>query len=233
MDQLYNKLLRKSTEVKHFEFDEQTYTIRKNLMLFSSLAIALTFISPFPKTGDYEVNLGIIKGVIDNPILVYIFLDFVCGYYLIWFYFHCRRLVVPNYLTIRNSFEAVIALMHAREKFKELTKVIGPAVLGEPKFTYSAFGEVKGVLGIALNDHPEMMKNIREKSEFIITENNNAFYIHYVHKLDDRDLIYLNSHLDQFFRLRKEEIIVTVLPIAYSTLSIILIAFHIVKLLKI
>lgn len=214
-----------------FNFDAQSYSIRKNLMVASSLSIALTFVSPLEGTGKYAVNLGFLKGDIDNPVLIYIFLAITCGYYLVWFYIHCKSITVKNYSTIRRSFVSSLAVQHARDKFKKFTLEYEPKYTSIPNFTPGGGSGDSWFVFARIGDiklrYPDFIKNLCDNSEFSVTTEKEGFQIKYSHTPSDRDLIFLSCHIDKFWRVKKEVLVVTVLPIAYATFSIILIVAHI------
>ena len=230
--ELGSRALQKSRVLQKFEFDDQAYTIRRNLMVFSSLAIASTFVYPVTETGKYEVNLGVIKGVINEPILLYLFLAVTCIYYLIWFYIHCQRLVVRNYNDIKNRFVESLAQVNAQEKFKVFVKEFEPKFQGVPDFQskggiFEAWKVCGNLTAHALRNYPDMVGNLKERSEFLVQQTADGIAVEYTHNTNNNDLVYLNSHLDQYWRTRKEEWFISVLPIAYSCVSILLIARHI------
>jgi hypothetical protein len=230
--ELASRALQRSSQLQKFEFDDQTYIIRRNLMIFSSLAIASTFVFPLEATGKYEVNMGIIKGVINEPILLYLFLAVTCMYYLIWFYIHCQKLVVRNYEDIKHRFVESLAQINAQEKFRVFCEELGSKFQGTPSFL-SKGGDfeswkVTGTLSShALRNHPEIARDLQSMTEFIVSVTGDGISLDYCHITTSNDLVYLQSHFDQYWRTRKEEWFITVLPITYSFVSIVLISFHI------
>lgn len=229
--------LQKSSALQRFEFDDQTYSIRRNLMVFSSLAIASTFVSPVVETGKYEVNMGIIKGVINDPILLYLFLAVTCTYYLIWFHIHCQRLVVRNYNDIKKRFIEALAKLNAQEKFRLFAKDYEPKFQGAPSFVskggnFEAWKVSGNLNNHAIRNHKEMADNLQENSEFFVNKTADGITVEYTHNSSESDLIYLSDHIDQYWRTRKEEWFIAILPIGYSLFSIILIGIHIYGLYK-
>ena len=89
---LFDQAHEKSKNLIDFKFDDKVYTIRRNLMIVSSIVIALTFMSPLAQ-GSYEINIGVIKGVMEKPEYVSYFLAITCIYYLLWFYIHCKKIL--------------------------------------------------------------------------------------------------------------------------------------------
>ncbi|MFT6908356.1 MAG: hypothetical protein ACJAS1_005053 [Oleiphilaceae bacterium] len=230
--ELGSRALQKSSQLQRFDFDDQTYTIRRNLMIFSSISIAATFVSPLDTTGKYEVNMGIIKGVINEPILLYLFLAVTCLYHLVWFYIHCQKLVVRNYMEIKYRFVECLAQINAQEKFGAFNKELGSTFQGTPDFLSKGGNferwKVSGTLSNhALRNHPEIVENLQLKTEFIVSKTADGISLDYYHNTTSNDLLYLHSHFDQYWRTRKEEWFITVLPITYSFVSIILISIHI------
>jgi len=228
------RALQMSTQIQRFNFDEQTYTIRRNLMIISSLAVASTFVSPLT-TGKYEINMGIIKGNIDNPILLYLFLAVSCIYYLIWFYIHCKRLVVRNYEDIKRSFHVSLAQLNAKAIFQEFTKDFEPRFQGTPDFIFKGGSPTKWKVGGNLNshairNHANMVDELKTNSPFVIENTSDGISLDYEHTSTTDDLVYLSIHLDQYWRTRKEEAFITLLPIGYAVTAISLIGLHIYAL---
>jgi len=230
------KALQVSTKLQRFNFDEQTYTIRRNLMIVSSLAIASTFVTPLD-TGKYEINMGIIKGNIDNPILLYLFLGISCLYYLSWFVIHCKRLVVRNYSSIKQSYLIALSMLNAKEEFKKFTKNCEPKFSGTPDFIGTRGSHKQWTVRANLNSHvvtnyTSMIDNLEKNSPFTMTDVSDGKSLEYAHEYSANDLVFLNIHIDQFWRTRKEEAFITLLPIGYSIIAIFLIGLHIYTLSK-
>lgn len=225
---LGRQALQDSRKLQRFDFDKHTYTIRRNLMIISSLAIASTFISPIVSTGKYEINIGIVKGTIDNPILLYIFLAISCIYYLIWFYIHCKRLVINNYKSILHSFDQALVLSNAKRNYTKIMKT-----QGLPEFSLN--GNLKVTANLNENfiqRYQGQIVDLENSALFEIETVDNGKKLSYTHIYSDIDLEYVNAHVDQYWRTRKEEAFITLLPIGYSIIAISLIGLHIYVLLQ-
>jgi len=85
------------------DFDERLFTIRRSIMVSSTVAIAASFIKPKSENG-YEVNLGVIRGLVDQPQLMYLFIAFAVVYYFIWFQSHIKSLKSASYFSLKTNF---------------------------------------------------------------------------------------------------------------------------------
>ena len=230
------RALTESIEKLRFNFDDRTYTIRRNLMISSSLAIASTFLSPLESEGKYEVNLGVIKGVVESPVHLYLFLAVVCIYYLFWFHLHCKKLVVGHFNSQLSSFISSLARINAEDKFKEFIKNNNILYEGGTSFESKIIGvnryTVRGVLkkSYGINHFKSMVDKLKEDSEFVISDVADGINIEYTHECSINDLAYLNCHVDLCWRRRKVDMFVATLPILYSILALFLILWHISSL---
>lgn len=237
---LAEKALQQSKVLQKFEFDGQAYTIRRNLMVSSSLAIAAAFVSP-PPSGVYEVNLAIVKGVINNPILLYLFLGVVCLYYMLWFYIHCKKLVILNYDAIVSSFSLALAHLNADQKYREIASRQKqpqgrrrhdiPRLNFQPQRGGMNSAIVQGSLkDRSLRHFPDLEASLRGHVNFSVGRIEDSITISYHQAITTEDQLFLNVHLDHYWRSRKEEWFITVLPLIFSCIGLFAIGWRIYAL---
>lgn len=229
---LLHEALEKSVRTFNFPFDEKVYTIRRNLMVSSSVVTASTFISP-PTNGTYEVNLGVIKGNIETPELVWIFLAVICFYYLIWFYIHCRSNAVKKYQDIKHQFMSHLAALRVGEIYRKVYEA-DPASLPKPhKYEKAGGGGEQGrwrvdgrwVLEAETRYSSGIDQLKQEGFGFQVYGGELRYWCEY--EPTDQDLQYLSIYLDLYWRGRFSHMFTTVLPIIYGAGSLVLLARHI------
>lgn len=229
---LLHEALEKSARTFKFSFDEKAYTIRRNLMVSSSIVVGATFVSP-PANGIYEINLGIIKGNLEKPELVWIFLAVICIYYLIWFYIHCRSSAVKSYCDIKHQFMSYLAALRVREIYRTIYEA-DPASLPKPRnYDPAGGGGDEGVWRVDARwtlDVPKKYAAGIEKlklNKFGFQEYGGELRYWYNYEASDEDLKYLSSYLDLYWRGRFSHLFTTILPIVYATFALLLLARHI------
>ncbi len=225
MNVLYMALER-SKRALHFSFDDQLYAIRRNLMIASSVVIGSTFLSP-PKDGVYEVNIGVIKGVVEKPEYISYFLALVCTYYLLWFYVQCRKVAVDNYQNIKTTFMGHVAALRADAAYQSL----GIGGVGSPAFrvNHTTNGVMKAGISFpesSVKDYAFSVEKFKG-TEFNIGRKNGSIFIDYPYAAVLEDFKYLNIHLDHYWRGRVSYLFTTALPIAYASFAIALLGVHI------
>ncbi|NRF26386.1 hypothetical protein HRJ45_15700 [Vibrio coralliilyticus] len=242
MTQLQLTATRKSSQLHQFAFDDQTYKIRRNLMVSSAIGAASVFLSPIASSGLYEVNIGVMKGSLPSVIPIYIFLSTVCLYYLVWFYIHCKKLAVDNFQDIQVQFSKALTSEHAEILFLNfIKKYPKSALLGLIKPIGVAFKPVStnitktSVVGEISNQnlkkYPEsLIEDLKEDGTFAVSESTRGLELRFSYELTLDDRIHLDSHLDKYWRTRAEELFVTCLPIICGLVAISLLAIKIYRL---
>lgn len=89
---------RSKSQVKH-DFDEGFISRRKSLIVASSVGILSSFVKV-----NGEVNIGVVKGSVESPSLVYISIVCVCFYFSYWFYHECHKWSFTWYGEFRKRF---------------------------------------------------------------------------------------------------------------------------------
>lgn len=96
---LYNLAFNKSKSQIKYEVDEGIERRRKSLILASSVGILSSFVKV---TGD--INIGVVKGKVDSPSLIYVAIIMVCFYFAYWFYHECHKWNFQWYGELRKHF---------------------------------------------------------------------------------------------------------------------------------
>ncbi len=227
----YKALFELRLKKNKYEFDSQIYSIKNKLLVFSSIIIAATFVSP-NINGVYEINMGIIKGNLKTPELLFIFLGVVCLYYLMWLILHARKLVVNNYTNLNHAFMWQLASLYAKENFKELAESVG-GFYGEPVFkgrgggggTWTANAEITNH---ALRNYLDLKKSLLEGNEFRTTENTIGIEMSYEFTPEKEDYLFFKMHRDFCWTSRLDEWFVTLFPIIYAVVAEFILIYHII-----
>lgn len=95
----YNSAFCRSKSLVKHDFDEGLISRRKSLIFASSVGI----LSSLVKVSG-EVNVGVVKGTIESPILIYISIICVCFYFACWFYLECHKWSFIWYGEFRKRF---------------------------------------------------------------------------------------------------------------------------------
>ena len=225
-----DQALEKSRRTLDFEFDDKLYAIRRNLMVASSVVIGSTFLSP-PKNGLYEVNVGVLKGVVEKPEYISYFLALVCIYYLVWFIVHCRKVTVNNYQNIKHQFMSHVAALRVGELYSSLYNHIEKNLPVPPQFRASGGGGGKWTVGVEFVERVEIehalgIQQLKDAG-FNIQKSNGKLKITYQYEAVFEDFRFLNIHLDHYWRGKLSYLFTTVLPMVYSSIAIVLLALHI------
>jgi len=220
-----------------YNFDDKLYSIRRSLMIASTIVIAASFISP-GKNGVFEVNIGLIKGVLQHPELLYYFLIISCLYYLIWFYIHCRYVALLNYRDVKHRFFYHLAAFRAKETYENVydksTKNLPATPNFEPKGGGGSTSEWSSQIKFAKKVKYEYSSGLEalKKAGFEINEYKNEIIVHHVYTPTLEDFQYLKIHMDLFWRAKWSQLFTTVLPIIYSVASILFLSYRLYCMAK-
>ncbi len=233
----YHLVQERMKEDFKFKFDDKSYAIRRNLMIASTIVIASTFVSP-PPGGEFEVNIGIVKGVLKNPEYLYYFLGISCIYYLLWFYIHCRYLAFINYRDIKHRFFYFLSSYRAKEAYETVYNNNNKCLPKPPSFEPMGGGGSSDQWSSQVNfaekvkdEYPEGL-NYLKLSGFSVGEHKDLINIHYKYTPTHEDYNYLKFTLDLFWRLKWSQVFTTVLPIVYAAGALLLLSFHIYEMCK-
>jgi hypothetical protein len=202
-------------------------------MIFSSILIASTFVSA-PANGRYEINMGVIKGEIEQPILLYAFLGIICLYYLIWLVIHCRKLAGDQFNTLVSKFMVLLAARHGKELFMTVSESVSTNFQGSPEFKSQGWSAgqwtVKAELSKhALRNHSDLTNALLEHEQLKTHETDKGYSISYTHVETNDDLVFFKIHKDHCWRSRFDQWFVSMLPIIYALLAEFRLVAHILK----
>ncbi len=234
---VYHLVQEQTSEWLNYKFDDKLYAIRRNLMIASSIVIASTFINP-PQSGVFEVNIGLVKGVLQNPLYLYYFLAISCLYYLVWFYIHCRYVAAQNYRDIKHRFFYYLAAHRAKEAYVRVYSSSDKNLPQPPEFQPTGGGGSTSEWGSKINfvkkvklEYASGLETLKENG-FTISEYKRELIVNYSYSPVFEDFQYLKIHLDMFWRAKWSQIFTTVIPIAYAVLALILLSFNIYGMAK-
>jgi len=234
---VYHLVHESTKESLKYNFDDKLYAIRRNLMLASTIVIAASFISP-PDSGVFEVNIGLVKGVLKNPEYLYYFLVISCLYYLVWFYIHCRYVAVHNYSDIKHKFFYHLAAFRAKEAYENIYDKEKRNLPQPPNFDPRGGGGPTSEWSSQVKFSDKGKHEYREGLEalervgFTISDYKGEVIVRYSYTPTFEDFQYLNIHLDLFWRSKWSQLFTTVLPIAYSVAALLLLSFNIYDMAK-
>jgi len=225
---LLDQALNLSQESIEYEFDDKLYTIRRNLMVISTVTIASTFLSP-PLSGKYSVNIGVIKGYLDNPEYISYFLALVCVYYLIWFHVHCRSVVVDNFKNIRRQFLSRVAVLRVSEIYNSFFCQFQFSMPGPPEFEFYNYHSHAG-FKVGMNIHSQLEPDLKRQLEisgFLIEKRVAQLVLTFQYKDTSEDIVFLNVHKDHYCRRKASYLFITMLPVVYSFIACLFLMEHI------
>ncbi|EKO3495990.1 hypothetical protein LO872_002670 [Vibrio fluvialis] len=214
-----------------FRFDERAERIRRDLMVFSTLAIAASFVKPVT-SGSYEVNLIVMKGTIENPILLHIFIGIICLYFAVWFIIYCARLTLEIYENTDTQFTMKLASITADELLKKHLPVSVQSSFicnGFNNGEYYSRWEIPKSSTIITD---EFITEVSSSEGFKVNERSSMVEICYTFTPSFEDLKYLRIHIDKCNRAKREAMFFTVLPLVYAFISLLFLSIHVYGLWK-
>ena len=224
---LVNALI-KSVPRLEFYFDDESRVIRRNLMVASTVAIVSTFVTPSMSGGAYEVNMIFLKGLVENPMLVYLLLLVVCLYYWVWFCLHCQGLTIYRYPTIIQEFFASVAVEKASADYEKL--VAGFPDTEAPRRVGFRFHENQCGLYVCIGQSESLRSSSIEakvaerltSGGYTLDSSAGLGNISYTYKPKCADLVFLERYLFVYWLARKRYLFVTVLPSVYVVIAIVM-----------
>jgi len=242
-----NKLLKHALsrcfdEVK-VTFPEHIYVIRRNLMIACTLAIFFILIEP--SSDGFEVNIGVLKGNIKNPSVLYIIMIFVCTYYLCWFHFACKAAMIfagsddnhyKNEEELKYYFFRRLSELKAGEDIKKsLDKIkLGniniecESLHASDDDDYIAYCKMKNTAIRSMYQDLSMVHDTL-KNDGIKYEDNDVFTtVEYKFKPSLDELYFYERHKDNVWRWNLYRLFETVLPRWFAALAILILCWLIV-----
>ena len=238
MDPLARDALGSSKHKYECRFESAITPIKRNLLFVSVLSVAALFVTP--KDGIYSVNLGVVTGVIDNPILIFLGLLLVCFYHLYHLWINCSQTIVTadNFGGAEKVYMNELASLHAYKDWRELVKQHSEEDLALGTFVESPLkpregggwkvrstiegSRLNGAIRGALKAHKHFQFGIRHE----IAE------IDYLYEPKSEDYVFLSVHKNQFWLTKKKEFIVYSFPMLLGFLAIVLLGIRTYSSLK-
>jgi hypothetical protein len=222
------------------EFDQSITPLKRNLMFVSILSFAALNVSP--KNGDYNVNLGVISGVIDKPELVFGGLLAVCLYHVYFFWIKCRYTIISsiNYPKIDEFFMYELSSIYANYEYFQLTELhlsrqVNMAVqdfkISPENSREKGCFKVRTEIQLEhVKSYPEFYEALKQKTYFKVTENRGFAQIDFMYKPNGVDYQFLNIHRDHFWLTKKSEFIEYVFPLVLGYFAVLLLIYKIIIL---
>lgn len=206
--------------------------VHKRNLFFASLISAFSVLVT-PDTEGYKVNLGVISGNVEYPIMIYIGLLLVTSYQVYYFWITCRHSVISslNISKIENVYMYELASLKAFDYWNALCKKIVPkgwnSALGS--FTQSPKEprenndwKVRATTQVShLAEQPELLKALESDSNINLSIERGFYQIDFIYKSNSGDYVYLQQHRDHFWITKKKEIVEYVLPLLIGYAAII------------
>ena len=204
-------------------FDATINTHKRNLLFAAVLSVFAILVTP--KNGQYEINLGVISGAIEYPIVIYIGLMLITLYQVYYFWLICRQTIINsvNMNKIEEVFMYELASSKAFDYWNSLCRKV------TPKGWNSAIGnfmespnkprennnwKVRATTQVShLEEQPELLKNIQKDENFSLKEERGFYQLDFIYQSQPEDYIYLQQHRDHFWLTKKKEFVEYVLPL--------------------
>jgi hypothetical protein len=207
-----------------FSFDDKTYSIRRSLMVFSTIVLASTLISP-PESGFYEVNILVLKGKVEQPWLLFTFLGLILVYYLVWHIIHCRKQAADTYLELLNTYLQFCASEKAAKAYNDLISNNKLDDLHRQQFQYDGNDDyryrcTKRIKYVEGRDD-KLLEALSTNNDFSIHHDPGFARIVYHFSLTEDDRILLKQHEDDVLRTWFDRWFISHLPIYYGCVALI------------
>ncbi|MDX2367730.1 MAG: hypothetical protein QNK36_04900 [Colwellia sp.] len=223
------------------KFDQSITPLKRNLMFVSILSFAALNVSP--KNGDYNVNLGVISGVIDKPELVFGGLLTVCLYHVYFFWLKCRYTIINsiNYPKIEEFFMYELSSIHAFHEYFQLTELhlnrqvnmaVGAFIKSPKNAREKGCFKVRAEIQLEhIKSYPEFYEALKQEEYFEVAESRGFAQIDFMYKPTGDDHKFLNIYRDHFWLAKKSEFIEHVLPLVLGYSAVIFLVYKIITLL--
>ncbi|WP_028863994.1 hypothetical protein [Psychromonas aquimarina] len=221
-------------------FDQSLTPLKRNLMFVSVLSFAALNVSP--KNGEYNVNLGVISGVIDRPELIFCGLLAVCLYHVCFFWIKCRHTIINsiNYHKVEEFFMYELSASHAFHEYNKLVRLhlntnvnmaVGSFNRSPKNPRENDNWKVRSQIQFEhIKSYPELLSALNENKHFEINENRGFAEIDFTYKATNDDYKFLNIHRDHFWLTKKSEFIEHVLPLILGYSAVIFLTYKITTL---
>jgi hypothetical protein len=216
-------------------FDQSLSPLKRNLMFVSILSFAALNVSP--KNGEYNVNLGVISGVIDKPEIVFGGLLAVCLYHVYFFWVKCRHTIINsiNYPKIEEFFIYELASYHAFYEYHNLVRLhlnnninmaVGSFNRSPKNSRENGNWKVRSEIQFEhLKSYPDFYAALTEHDNFEVCDIRGFAQIDFMYKATDSDYKFLDIHRDHFWLTKRSEFIEHVLPLILGYTAVIFLTY--------
>tara|TARA_Y100000310_G_scaffold30843_1_gene29259 strand:- start:6237 stop:6983 length:747 start_codon:yes stop_codon:yes gene_type:complete len=214
------------------DFDDRLYIIRRNLMLSSTVAIAISFVEPL-KDGTYEVNMGLLKGSLQQPELLYGFVLLGVIYHWCWFHSHIKSIQSNSFFNLKDNFFRMLGANYAGQICLNVSEEAHKRDPNIPKITFfssksniSSNGR-KFVFSQTLTENLYVVRKleaelVQKGIEVNLYENKAVLEYTFVPKIDD--FIFLNSIKWHNYVDATQKLVVMRVPQIYALISMLFIS---------
>ncbi|MCR9474942.1 hypothetical protein NB532_00715, partial [Vibrio antiquarius] len=173
-------------------------------------------------SGVYDVNIGILKGSIDNPIYLYAFAITALLYYVALLVSHCRNLTVSRYSQIKADYMSALSESKARVTYMKAYLATNGTLPTPDKLTFSH--KHQHTISVILPSLRNITKHRMEMLGFEVLINHDICELvyHSRRNLSQFELEVLRGSLDLYWRAGISKFVTVVVPILYATLVFIL-----------
>ncbi len=226
---LYKIAFNKIGDYQRFEFDDFSSKLRRGLMLSCSLLIVLCVIEPDKASNSYEINIGVLKGSISQPWVVYTMTIIAATYYLSYFFIHLKKLVIKN---CEKNFSESLFFFHLAEavantKIRDFWKDANGTYQNRPTINFEmAGGGAESIYPVKSTQNnleltDEKCSEIDSADNFSVFRNAQAhcsITFHYEPNKDD--FLAYHQYKDRFLRYRVSDFFTAKLPVYYGVFSV-------------
>lgn len=229
----WNKAVKSACQFSNFEYDNQTLTIRRNLILSCTISILAVLMKKIE-----SVNFGVIKGEPLSPELWYWLFSIVISYYFAWLYIHGRAQTITNRDSLLLEFFKSLALQYVQEKHAEIQKRPNNQNLSI-RFEYSSSDDDKIIITgkhveakLERDKINERFAQFEEEPDFsLANDGHGQDYIVYNYRKKLEDFAFFNVKTDSFMLFRTNNIFVFLLPLCFAFVALIMLALKIAKVI--
>lgn len=212
--------------------------IHKRNLLFASLLSAFSMLVT-PGTDGYKVNLGLISGNVEYPVLIYVGLLMATSYQVYYFWIICRHAVISslNIGKIENVYMYELASLRAFDYWNSLCKkstpngwnsALGSFIQSPRNPRENGDWKVRATTQEShLQEQPDLLKMLDEDENINLSIERGFYQLDFTYKSNPLEYVYLQQHRDHFWITKKKEFIEYVLPLLVGYAAILGLVFKI------
>ena len=241
-DKLAIEAFRRCVHKYECRFDPSMSTKKRNLLFVTLLSFASLMVSP--KDGVYNINLGVISGVVEKPYLIFSGLLLVCLYHVYLYWINCRQTILNsiNFGKIEEIYMFELASVSAFKEWNELVRqhvnksinmAIGSFIRSPKSPQENGNWKVRAeIQSEHLKSQENLLKALQDNNLFELGESRGFSQIDYIYKSKIEDYQYINLQKDQFWLTKKKDFMEYVLPLILGYVAIISLIWKIVPLIN-